>query len=92
MVVKEKRIVFTIEDIRLVRLQCNNCQGEVGCRLSSEYQLPVFCPHCSERWTIKQNDAQRLISTLNMLLRNNGDVMPYNISFEIEEADNSSRG
>ena len=79
MVVKEKRIVFNVEDIVAVRVRCN-CGGEAVTRPSSKMSAlwPQRCPWCKE---IISNDS---IEEMLRTLRNNFDKLSR-VSFEIED-------
>ena len=47
-VVKETRQIFSVEDIKAIRLQCKKCQTEVVLSPLSPYI--DRCPYCSQVW------------------------------------------
>ena len=63
--VKEKRILFQVEDIKAVRIQCNKCKGELVVDLN-EVELPVKCPRpqCDYRWSPKESNATNTYGAL----------------------------
>ena len=49
--VKEKRIVFEVEDVVKVRLRCGTCNDEVVKRVDdAALGLPTHYPLCNTRW------------------------------------------
>ena len=68
--VRQKRVLFGVEDIRAVRLRCGGCGGDVI--LSSERDwTPDVCPSCSRAWrSLDSKEAtaeDRLVSALTSL-------------------------
>ncbi len=86
--VKEKRIVFEIEDVVKVRIQCGACGDEVVKRVNDEsLGLPQFCPLCNERWRMDNDDATHRLLTVLPRFANRCDGQAVTVSFEMDETD-----
>ena len=52
--VKEKRILFWVKDLKAIRLRCGGCQGEMYVdvtRYKKEHPgVPEVCPFCGHHW------------------------------------------
>ena len=83
--VKQTRIIFGIDDIVNVRVQCRKCRGEIICPLQRECNVPSQCPYCETSW--RKNGGgfadDELIRQLRLSLRYADG--PVNLSFEIED-------
>ena len=91
-VVKETRHIFSLGDIRFVRIVCSKCDGEIARLLTqSSNMLPEKCPNCLEEWWDKNykpraveatTDALKAIHRLMKVLDvENG---PITVRFEID--------
>ena len=81
---KETRIVFGLNDLVSVRLQCSKCQGEVVQRFDGRHwRLPTSCPLCLARWD--ERDSRRTeLDELLLMMRNLCDRPDSNISLRFE--------
>lgn len=87
--VKEKKIVFGLEDITSIRIQCGKCAGVILLKLVANDMspnIPPVCPHCQESWQHSGAGkvlAQCLLNELHRELRNtNGPVQFF---FELDD-------
>ena len=49
--VKQTRIIFSLDDILKVRIICKKCEGEIARTLpQSTRMLPQQCPTCLDEW------------------------------------------
>lgn len=62
--VQEKRIVFDLTDITMVRHRCSKCKGEVTHRLSADDKIPMQCPLCKLGWDLSMDLLERHIRVL----------------------------
>ena len=93
MMVKETRIVFSLDDIRQVRMVCAKCQGEIARPLSqSVHMLPKQCPNCLIEWwdgLVKPRVIEAtvdMLKSLDRLQRALGmDDQPISIRFELDD-------
>lgn len=68
--VRQKRVLVGLEDIRAIRLRCGGCEGDVI--LSSDRDwTPDVCPSCDRAWrsldTKEATAEDRLVSALTGL-------------------------
>lgn len=91
--VKEKIVLFQIDDIKAIRIQCNNCKGELVVDLK-DVELPLKCPmpQCGYRWSPQNATSTNTYGTL-LALKNlfqfPGERMT--LRFEIEGDEESSK-
>ena len=74
-IMRERRIVFGLDDLRMVRLkcalvvkdeksgECSPCPGEVIFPLDSKANPPEKCPSCTNRWSTGALHQQRTAET-----------------------------
>lgn len=90
----ECKIVFDLNDIRAIRMECmhSGCNGVILVDLTKvkDASLQQYCPFCNERWTSPKNGTPEsdLIRALNMI-RYNGrtDIAPVHFLFELDKND-----
>ena len=67
---KETRIVFGIEDLTAVRIECAECGGEAVHRLEGRYMpVPDACPWCNRQWRHPPQPGEDLVRMFLELLR-----------------------
>ena len=90
--VKETRHIFSLDDIRHVRIICVKCCGEIARPLSqSSNVLPKKCPNCLEEWWdihSKPRAVEATTETLKAIHRLmkilEVDDTPITVRFEID--------
>ena len=66
--VKETRTIFSLDDIRQVRIVCSNCGGEIARSLTkSSNMLPERCPNCFEEWWDRNHKPMAVEATIDAL-------------------------
>ena len=71
--VKEKRIVFEIKDLRRIGLRCGKCGGEIGASLKTFDEVPRRCPVCKHDWrTMLQSEhiIDKIVEAMNFYRQN----------------------
>lgn len=88
----EKLIVFDVNEIHRVRVQCWNldCGQDFILRLDKNGDdIPVACPHCREQWRVqgsRPGPERRLIQHLKKLRTMNDETgRALKISLELKE-------
>ncbi len=86
--VKQTRHIFDLADVKAVRLQCNQCKGEVV-QSAPVYKYPLRCPLCSCEWVRElpagvphPDPNQDLARAIIAVLQANG--LPATTRFEID--------
>ena len=69
--VKEKRILFGLEDIRAIRLRCTGCGGDVLLPRGKP-NVPEACPSCDLAWLNAESDElsaeQAMVGALSRIV------------------------
>ena len=85
---KETRIMFGLEDLVTIRVQCGKCQGEMVQRLDGHHwYLPGLCPMCHVSWdqeVVDRDGIDELIVLIRRLSR--GTDPKLNVRFELDGA------
>ena len=84
----EKKIIFSLSDIREVRVGCSRCDGEVIVPVAGDRPtILVGGPHCGEEWnrngTLSEFD---FLSHLRQIVRL-PEPRPVKLRFEIVDPD-----
>ena len=69
--VKETRIIFSLEDLTAVRARCGDCGGEVVYPCDWSIPFPEACPLCRRPWTRRRGEESiegDFLRTLRLLL------------------------
>ena len=89
---KQKKIVFEIQDISLVRLQCNNpsCLQKVGVHLGNG-RIPDNCSYCGHPWLTQPIGApapneQLLMIALHKIFQGENSE-GFSVKFEMADFD-----
>ena len=92
--VREKRIVFGVEDIKAIRVQCNNaagtCRQELVLHLENGEVLPRNCPSCGSYWKLERPVESPEFILLEMLRQirarsENGNVSKVVLRLELND-------
>lgn len=83
----EHRLVFGLEDLQVLRLQCAQCRGSFSYRLEQIVRAPDVCPNCHQRFS--DRGAPGMIPQIKALvdaLRDLRDIKQpdLRVQFEIE--------
>ena len=87
----EKRVVFTVGDIRHIRFVCKKCEhGTICFANKSSYSLPDRCPWCGEEWngshTRLGGEQWDCLKKLLKVVIGGDEIHPkVDIHFEIED-------
>ena len=86
--VKETRIVFGLEDISRIRVQCGKCDNEVALKPNGQElppSLPMSCPHCGTFWS--HSGARRVLAQdfVNELHRELRASSPVKLLLELDD-------
>ena len=86
MMVKQTRIVFSLEDIVTIRFICCHCRREVAQRLDQCSQaLPRRCPWCQVGWASTASDIEAVNALLHVLATYPGyDEKQVEVQLEID--------
>ena len=58
---KERRIVFDVRDLKVLRVRCLSCEREVLANLSGKrYEFPQMCPICKAVWSAVRGLPEKL--------------------------------
>lgn len=84
--VKESRIVFGINDIAGIRIQCAKCKAELILDIKESSWIPGDCPLCKTNWVTSQqfSPADTLLRALLQVL---GDDSPMATRLELKETE-----
>ena len=47
----EQKLVFGVEDVRGIRLECSRCHAALSFMLDQSVTIPELCPSCREPWS-----------------------------------------
>ena len=91
MMVKQTRIIFDLNDIEAVRLQCSHCGGEIVNSVV-EVEITSACPQCGKKWEPVEPNGYRgknweLLRVLKEII---ASTLPMRVRFEIDHQDQSS--
>jgi len=91
--VKEKRIIFEVNDLVALRYQCGSkdCSQEMLLRLDNGGSIPYQCPSCRRQWydrTSEINPIPHLLDLLRLLHDDNRNSPPVKVKFELHDPDN----
>ena len=82
--VKENRIVFSLDEITRIRFQCE-CGVEVVQEAETVVGSPRNCPTCDRPWVSGEWDGvnYKLVKAIRAVL-NNADPLPMTLRFEMD--------
>jgi hypothetical protein len=88
--VEETRIIFGLDDIKLIRITCisKDCRGATLFKLDSVNSTPNKCPYCHARWTVGGEPilAFRFVHWLRRLHRHEDDWVEVKIEIDADSA------
>lgn len=82
--VKEKRIVFEVKDLRRIGLRCEKCNAEVGTSLSKFNEVPCRCPVCRHDWRLATQEYHIIDMMVEMLDRCSREPTDESVGFFLE--------
>ena len=91
-VVKETRQIFSIADIKAIRLQCKKCQAEVVVPPQAPY-VNFRCPQCHQEWQGLTNHTDAnglLLGAIRAIIETPPTLMA--VRFEIDGETRESTG
>lgn len=89
-VVRENKVVFRAEDVKLLRIRCGWCGAGVVNIPGGGWEIPVTCPLCSKSWVHDKSGAKvryaarGLAAVLDMIQSQEGDSASLFVEFEID--------
>lgn len=69
---KETRVIFSLEELTALRAECGACGGEVVYPCDSPMPLPQACPLCREPWARRSAEGsleRDFLQALRLMLR-----------------------
>ena len=82
---KETRLVFGIEDIAALRVECTNCHSEVAVPVMNGAALSQRCPSCGQIWYNREERTFWNLLTLLLDMRTQTDPL-LTVRFEVVES------
>jgi hypothetical protein len=66
----DHRLIFDFEDIRAIRIECENCKVQVLYGLFDPINIPSVCPNCSKEFGAEcQRTFDGIVKAVKILFR-----------------------
>lgn len=82
--VKEKRIVFEIKDLRRIGLRCGKCGGEISMSFKTFDEIPHRCPVCRHEWRVRHDKHHVIGDIIDLLGRHVDEPTDSTVQFFME--------
>ena len=84
--VKQKRLIFELRDLKAVRFRCKNCGGEVTIDPAGQHRtMPSKCPLCGQSWEQDAHETRLLWNQLQATINKESSAALV-LEIDLEEA------